>query len=282
MPKRRKIPPDHGSKHKANRVKQLQPLLVSHDLLNELGTLAAPSMLAAALRTAFAELGDAYPQALTLGGYRAEFREGAREGDRIQVALEEVAPGLPGDREFDIYFSKGDKLGRIGKWRLTFGPRAGARLLPYSIAQAEADGRTDAALWRPEPAAATGDLVQDGQSLLWLAGQSARAYMKRLDAEFAAGPDVKLADELETRNYGGILVVMHIAGWPAAGETLHSALQYQLPLRRQSPDRKMVFNGVLTTERAAGTYLLGTFYFTVARIDARRMSIYPDGSTEKR
>ncbi len=107
--------------------------------------------------------------------------------------------------------------------------------------------------------------------------------MKRLDAEFATGiPEIKLIDALATRNYGGILVVTHMACWPTVGEVLHSALQYQLPLHRQSADRKMVFNGVLTAERTSGTCLLGTFRFTVVRIDARRMSIYPNGATERR
>ena len=58
-------------------MKQLEPFVVTQPLLNELNTLAAPSMLAAALQAAFAELGDAYPDTLDLYGYSAEFKEGA-------------------------------------------------------------------------------------------------------------------------------------------------------------------------------------------------------------
>ncbi len=196
-------------------MKQLEPFVVTQPLLNELNTLAAPSMLAAAVQAAFAELGNAYPDTLDLYGYSAEFKEGAREGDTVQLALEETA-GVPvGNREFDIYFSKNEKLGRVGKWRLVFARRTEARPLSYSLDQANADGRTDSQLWRPQLAIATGDRVKDGQSLLWLAGQSARAYMKRLDAEFAAGNSaIQLQDDLDTRNYGGIVVVMQMAGWP--------------------------------------------------------------------
>ena len=265
-------------------MKQLEPFVVTQPLLNELNTLAAPSMLAAALHAAFAELGDAYPDTLDLYGYSAEFKEGAREGDTVQLALEETA-GVPWrNREFDIYFSKNEKLGRVGKWHLVFARRTDARPLLYSLDQANADGRTDSQLWRPQLAIAIGDRVKDGQSLLWLAGQSARAYMKRLDAEFAAGnPEVQLQDDLDTRNYGGIVVVMQMAGWPKAGGTLHSALDYQLPLAQQTPpDRKMIFQGVLTADGEQETYLLGTFRFTVVRLNAQRLSIYPDGSTEQR
>jgi hypothetical protein len=269
---------------KGKSVKQLEPFVVTQPLLNELNTLAAPSMLAAALHAAFAELGGAYPETLDLYRYSAEFKEGAREGDTVQLALEETAGALPENQEFDIYFSKGEKLGRVGKWRLVFARRSDARPLPYSLDQANADGRTDSQLWRPQLAIATGDRVKDGQSLLWLAGQSARAYMKRLDTEFAAGnPEIQLQDELNTRNYGGIVVVMDMARWPAAGETLHCALDYQLPLATQEPpDRKMIFQGMLTADREQETYLLGTFRFTVVRLNAQRLSTYPDGSTERR
>ncbi len=265
-------------------MKQLEPFVVTQPLLNELNTLAAPSMLAAALHAAFAELGDAYPDTLDLYRYSAEFKEGAREGDTVQLALEETAGAPSENREFDIYFSKSEKLGRVGKWRLVFARRGDVHPLPYSLDQASADDRTDSQLWRPQLAVATGDRVKDGQSLLWLAGQSARAYMKRLDIEFAAGSsDIQLQDKLDTRNYGGIVVVMDMIRWPAAGETLHCALDYQLPLATQeSPDRKMIFQGVLTADREQETYLLGTFRFTVVRLNTQRLSIYPDGSTERR
>ena len=265
-------------------MKQLEPLVVTQPLLNELNTLAAPSMLAAALHAAFTELGGVYPDTLDLCSYSAEFKEGAREGDTVQLALEETASAPSGNREFDIYFSKGEKLGRVGKWHLVFARCTDAHPLPYSFDQANTDGRTDSQLWRPQLAVATGDRVQDGQLLLWLAGQSARAYMKRLDTEFATGNlEIQLQDELNTRNYGGIVVVMDMACWPAAGETLHCALDYQLPLAQQTPpDRRVIFQGVLTADREEDTYLLGTFRFTVVRLNAQRLSIYPDGSTERR
>jgi hypothetical protein len=263
-------------------MKQLAPFIVTSDLLNELNTLAAPSMLAAALRAAFTELGAAYPQHLTLAGFTGEFKEGAREGDRVQLAIEEAA-ALAEERAFNLYFSKGDTFGRVGSWRLRFAPPAGGRLLPYSISPAVADGRTDRELWRPTPAIATGELVADGQALLWMAGQSARAYLKRLDEEFAAREAVALQDELATRHYGGILVHLYMAGWPTAGQPLRCAVQYQLPLARQpKPDRKLVCNGVLVAEHEDSAELLGTFAFTVVRMNAARSSIYPEGATERR
>ena len=139
-------------------MKQLEPFVVTQPLLNELNTLAAPSMLAAALHAAFAELGDAYPDTLDLYRYSAEFKEGAREGDTVQLALEETAGAPSENREFDIYFSKSEKLGRVGKWRLVFARRGDVHPLPYSLDQASADDRTDSQLWRPQLAVATGDL----------------------------------------------------------------------------------------------------------------------------
>ena len=262
-------------------MKHLEPILVTQELLNELGTLAAPAMLATALQAAFIELGTAYPESLF--SYSAEFKEGAREGDSVPLAIEETASALAGDREFDVYFSKGGKTGRVGKWHLVFTPHTQARPLPYNISLAEADGRTDSQLWRPEPSIATGHLVADAQSLLWLAGQSARAYMKRLDTELAASvPAVEFYDELSTRNYGGIFVVTHMTRWPAPGEILHCALQHQFPLLKQSQqNKKLIFHGALVADRDAETYLLGTFRFTVVRLNAQRVSIYPNGSTER-
>ena len=265
-------------------MKQVEPFVVTQPLLNELGTLAAPSMLAAALQAAFAELGAAYPAALELAAYNAEFKEGAREGDTVKLALQETPDAPPGNREFDLYFSKGEKLGRVGTWRLTFASRSPVRPLPYSISQADADGRTDTQLWRPQQAVATDNLVENAQALLWLAGQSARAYLKRLDMEFAAGsPEITLQDDLNTRHYGGIQVFTWMACWPMPGDVLHCALDYQLPLSRQTPpDRKMIFHGMLTADRGQETYLLGTFRFTVVRLNAQRLSIYPDGATAGR
>jgi hypothetical protein len=265
-------------------VKHLESFAVTPNLLNELGTLAAPSMLAAALRAAFTELGVADSQTLSLFCYTAEFKTGARERDNVQLAIEETTGALPGDREFDVYFSKDEKIGRVGKWHLVFAKHAETHPLPYSIRLAAADGRTDSQLWRPEPAIATGNLTEDAQALLWLAGQSARSYMKRLDGEFAAGaPEVNFSDDLQTRNYGGLGVITHFIRSPALGEILHCALQYQLPLKHQpQQNKKMVFDGVLVAERDADTYLLGTFRFTVVRLNAQRVSIYPNGSTELR
>ena len=44
----------------------------------------------------------------------------------------------------------------------------------------------------------------------------------------------------------------------------------------------MIFQGVLTADGEQETYLLGTFRFTVVRLNAQRLSVYPDGSTERR
>lgn len=263
-------------------MKRIESILVSQDLLNELGTLAAPSMLAAALRATQAELGDAGLETMTLFSYRAEFKEGARQGDTVQVALEE-AGGVPaGERAFNVYFSKGDKLGRVGHWRLVFSGQRAGRRLPYSISQAAADGRTDRELWRPQPVLASGDSVQDGQALLWLAGQSARGYLKRLDQELAATGNYPFYDEVATRIYGGIFVTVHLAQGPEQGQILYCALQHQLPLQNQAPDRKMDFHGVLVSGSADDTLLLGTFRFTVARLNAQRAAIYPDGATQRK
>lgn len=261
-------------------MKHSEPLVVTKNLLNELHTFAAPCMLEAALQAVLSELGAAASNALTLFSYRAEFKEGAREGDSVQVAIEETAGALPGDREFDVYFSKGEKIGRIGKWHLVFTKRTEGHPLPYRIGLAAADGRTDTQLWKPEPTVATGNFLEDAPSLLWLEGQCARRYMLRLDSEFAA--EVKLDDDVETRIYGGIAVVTHLTRWPVPGEILRCAVQYQLPLRQQPrQDRKMVFDGVLVADQGTETYLLGTFRFTVMRLNAQRLSIYPGGATER-
>lgn len=259
-------------------MKSLPPFLVTDDLLNELGTLAAPSMLAVALRAAVTGLGAVYPEGLTLFSYTAEFKQGARKGDEVMVALEETASAYPGDREFDVHFSKGEKFGGIGRWHLVFSQPASGHALPCDIRLVAADGRTDSELWRPEFTIATGQLIEDAQSLLWLAGQCARRYMKRLDAEFAAA--IEPDDDLESRIYGGIAVASHQIRWPSSGEILRCALEYQLPLSSQQ-GRKMVFDGMLLAGGEAGTYLLGTFRFTVMRLNAQRSSIYPDGSKER-
>ena len=266
-------------------MKSLDPLLVTDNLLNELNTLAAPSMLAAALQAIGAELGDAWPDRITLFSYSAEFREGARQGDSVQIAYEEAHGRPPGDRAFRVYFSKAaNQLGRVGKWHLIFAAPHAARLLPYDLSQPAVDGRTDQELWRPEPMVAAGNVLEDAQALLWLAGQSARGYMKRLDQEFAgAAEDIVFRDDLSTRQYGGISVTMTLAGWPAQDQVLRCSLLYQLPLLGQpKQDRKMHFHGVLVAEDRETTELLGTFRFTIVRLNGQRQAIYPDGSTEQR
>jgi hypothetical protein len=259
-------------------VKTLKPLIVTRPLLNELSTLAAPSMLAAVVKVIGSELGAAFSG--TLCSYTAEFKEGAREGDEVHIALEALT-GADGDHLFKVYFSKGDTLGRIGTWTVVYADLPPGRPLPWDLAQAAADGRTDHDLWRPETAEATGGLSADGQTLLWLAGQSARAYMKRLDQEFAATTPV--ADDLDTRIYGGIHVTATMARWPEPGQMLNAAMQYHLPLARQpKAERKMVFNGVWVASAGNSTELLGTFRFTVARLSGQRQSIFPNGTTERR
>jgi hypothetical protein len=263
-------------------LKLLDTILVTPNLLNELSTLAAPSMLEVALHAALGELGHVYSGKLFR--YNAEFREGAREGDRVQPAIEETVAASAADREFKVYFSKSDRLGRVGSWHLIFTTQPESRLLSYSLSQVEADGRTDHELWRPEPMVATGNMVTDAQSLLWLAGQSARAYMKRLDQELAAsGAELKSRDDIQSRSYGGISVTASLGRWPQREWTVRCGLHYQLPLAKQPrADKKMVFQGVWITEKADESYLLGTFRFTVVRLNGQRLSIYPDGSTERR
>jgi hypothetical protein len=258
---------------------------VTENLLNELNTLAAPSMLAAALQAIIGELGDAWPDKVTLFSYNAEFREGARQGDSVQIAGEETAGQQAGDRAFRVYFSKAaNQPGRVGKWHLIFAAPHAVRLLPYDLNQPAVDGRTDQELWRSEPMVATGSVQEDAQTLLWLAGQSARGYMKRLDQEFAdAAKEIVFHDDLRTRQYGGIAVTMTLAGWPAQGRVLRCSLLYQLPLLSQPKrDRKMDFHGVLVAQDHEATELLGTFRFTVVRLNGQRQAIYPDGSTERR
>jgi hypothetical protein len=94
----------------------LTPLVVTKELLNPVGTLAAPRMLVAAYRAGRAALSDARFNDMTLVGYTAEFKEGAREGDTVNVTLEETTGVWPGDQAFSVLFSKGtDTTGRVGK-----------------------------------------------------------------------------------------------------------------------------------------------------------------------
>ena len=182
-------------------MKQLAPLVVTKELLNPVGTLAAPRMLSLAHRAGFAALSDTDLTAMTLIGYNAEFKEGAREGDTVAIVLEEAAGLWPRDCAFTVLFSKGtDTTGRVGKWHVIFAKKQEVRPLPYGISQAVADGLTDRELWQAEPIVATGDENRDAQRLLWPIGQSARAYMKQLDLAFAAQPGMSCIDDIDRKS----------------------------------------------------------------------------------
>ncbi|MEE4376002.1 MAG: hypothetical protein V2J55_00600 [Candidatus Competibacteraceae bacterium] len=261
--------------------KLLTPFTVTPELLNEVNTLAAPSMLAVALRAAHTELGQAIDK-LALYSYQAEFKQGAREGDQVRVAIERLADPSASDPAYQVRFATGeDTTGRVGKWHLQFGPQSSNRLLPYNLAPAFADDRTDRSLWRPDAAVASGDSIHDGQTLLWLAGQSARSYFRRLDqalvAEVAPGT---LQDDPNQRNYGGIKVIMTFAGRPESGCKLYCVPDYQLPLNRQKPGKLLDFQEMLVGEVEDHTFLLGVARFTVVRMSGGA-AVYPNGSKEK-
>jgi len=261
-------------------MKALDDFVVTEALLNEVGTLAAPSMLAVALRAVQAELAQNAAESLTLFSFRAAFKEGARLGDNVLATIE------PGEAQndaqsFKVQFGKSEEtLGRVGRWELTFAKPSEAPWLPFGIRQAIADGRTDRELWRPQPLVATADMVEDAQSLLWIAGQSARAYMQRLDREFAASAsETPFQDDVNARSYPGIMVSMAITRWPQSGWALRGAVQHQLPLTPES-EKKMDFDGTLVAEVENDTLLLGAFRFTVARLSGRREAVYADGAKE--
>lgn len=255
-------------------------IVVTKSLLNELETLAAPSMLGIALEMAVEQVGPLYPLGMMLYSYHAEFKEGAKEGDTVQVTCQETSSHLPDTKAFSFYFSKTEKnLGRVGNWRLVFSQPIKTLPLPYDIHQAIADGRSDRELWRTEPLLATGKMAQDSQALLWLIGQSSRRYMKRLDEMFVSNVDHSLIqDDPKKRVYGGIAVVFNITHWPKVDQPLRCALHYHLPLAQQvRQERKINFHGAMVFEEQGITYLLGTFQFTVVRLNSHRSAIYVDG-----
>jgi hypothetical protein len=263
--------------------KALEPFQVTPDLLNEVNTLAAPAMLAAAMRAAQAALGRS-AAAMTLFSYQAEFRQGARLHEQVQISIEPMDKPEPADRAFQIRFGVGEEnSGRVGNWQLHFCPLFEAKLLPYSVAQAAADGRTDQALWpRPEPSVASGEAIDDGQKLLWLAGQCARAYFKRLDEEWAATVDATtFQDDPRARRYGGIAVSTTLTCWPRKDWVLRCATESQLPLGRHQPGKILHFQEALVGESGDESYLLGTARFTVVRMSAAGAAVYPDGAKDR-
>ncbi len=255
-------------------------VVVTQSLLNELGTLAAPSMLGIALEMAAEQVGPLYPLGMMLYSYHAEFKEGAREGDTVQVTCQETSSHLSNTKSFSFYFSKTEeKLGRVGNWRLVFSQPIPTLPLPYDINQPIADERSDRELWRTQPLFATGEIAQDSQALLWLIGQSSRRYMKRLDEVFVSKANQGIIqDDPKTRIYGGIAVTFNVIHWPKTGQPLRCAVQYHLPLAQQaSQERKMNFHGTMVFEEQGITYLLGTFEFIVVRLNAQRAAIYANG-----
>ncbi len=257
----------------------LNTVQVDASLLNEIGTLAAPSMLRMAYRAACAELGSTTPP-LALHCYQATFKQGAREGDAVTVSLDDLSAPDSVERTFRVFFSPPDQTdGRIGQWQLTFAGQGDGRL-PYDITQAQWDRRTDDALWRPDLCQAQGEADVDGPALLWLAGQSARAYFKRLDDNWVdAGGATQ--DDPETRRYAGIAVTMTLNQWPTAGMRLRCAVDYYRPLQTHpKPSKRLDFQGFLVEQAMdeSTSWLLGTFRFTIVRVNTLGTAIYPDGS----
>lgn len=263
-------------------MKLIDTFVVTQNLLNPVGTLAAPRMLTRAHQAGFAALGKNAMNETSLVSYSAEFKEGAREGDTVNVTIEETEGVWPGDRAFHTYFGKGDDTsGRVGKWQMIYAKKQDARPLPYDISQAIADGLTDRELWRAEPIVASGEEIRDAPPLLWPIGQSAREYMRRLDVAFAAEPGVTIADNPDKRVYAGIAVTTHLSRWPQPGQELRCVLQPQRPLKEQTPSRRMEFHGVLVAQDKTGTYLIGTCRFSVSRVGQNRVPVYADGNIER-
>lgn len=263
-------------------MRYLDSLIVTANLLNEVGTLAAPRMLAIAHSGGLNILSEAGRINMTLVSYSAEFKEGAREGETVTVALEEANDLWPEDTAYRVFFSKGTEApGRVGKWQLIFAQEQASRPLPYDISQAVADGLTDRELWRPDPIIAAGEAQQDAQRLLWPIGQSARAYLKRLDREFASEAQVTCADDVHQRIYAGIAVSVTFARWPNQGQELRCALQHQSTLKQQRESKRVEFHGVLVAREKNETYLLGTCRFTVSRLNRQRIPIFTDGTIER-
>lgn len=264
-------------------MKTVDSLKVTKELLNPVGTLAAPSMLAIVHRVGLANIPEEKRHEVVLAGYSAEFREGAKEDEMVSVDMEDAEGTFPGDHAFAIFFSKGAVTnGRVGKWSVVFSKKQKIRPLPYSMSQSAADGLTNRELWTSEPIIATGDEHKDAQLLLWSVGQSARAYMKRLDLEFASAPHVTIADAITKRIYAGVAVTTNIARWPGKGPELLCALHPHRPLKDQ-PERnkRMEFHGVFTTLEEGETFLVGTCRFSVSRLNQNGKSIYADGTIER-
>jgi hypothetical protein len=263
-------------------MKRIDTFIVAQKFLNPVGTLAAPRMLTRAHQAGFAALGVNSMNEMLLVAYNAEFKEGAREGDTVNVTLDETEGWWPGDRAFNVLFGKGDDTsGRVGKWRMIYAKKQDTRPLPYDIRPAVADGLTDRELWRTEPVIASGDEIKDAPPLLWPIGQRAREYMRRLDLAFAAEPGVTIIDNLDKRVYAGIAVTVHFAYWPRKDQELRCALHPQRPLKGQPPSKRLEFHGVLVTQDKTGTYLLGTCRFSVSRVGEKRVPVYADGTQEK-
>lgn len=263
-------------------MKHIDTFIVAQKFLNPVGTLAAPRMLTRAHQAGFAALGENSMNEMSLVAYNAEFKEGAREGDTVNVTLDETEGWWPGDRAFSVFFGKGDDTsGRVGKWQMIYAKKQNTRPLPYDISRASADGLTDRELWRADPITASGDEVKDAPPLLWPIGQSAREYMRRLDLAFAAEPGVTIIDNLDKRVYAGIAVAVHFACWPRKDQELRCALQPQRPLKEQPASKRMEFHGVLVAQDKAGTYLLGTCRFSVSRVGEKRAPVYADGRKDE-
>jgi hypothetical protein len=255
---------------------------VTPKLLNPVGTLAAPRMLTRAHQAGFSALGEHSMSTMSLVGYSAEFKEGAREGDVVNVTIGETEGLWPGDRAFNVLFGKGDDAsGRVGKWQMIYAKKQDARPLPYDISQAIIGGLTDRELWRAEPIVASGEEIKDAPPLLWPIGQSAREYMRRLDLAFAAEPGVTITDNIDKRVYAGIAVTVHLVRWPKKDQELRCALQLQRPLKEQTPSTRIEFHGVLVAQDKTGTYLLGTCRFSVSRVGQNRVSVFADGTQGK-
>ncbi|MCP5424943.1 MAG: hypothetical protein H6970_07730 [Gammaproteobacteria bacterium] len=264
-------------------IKSLNPFQVTPELLNEVNTLAAPSMLAAAMRAAYVELGQS-ADGMALFAFQAEFRQGARPAEQVQISIESLDAQEATERVFQVCFGVGEENnGRVGKWQLHFRPTVETKLLPYGVNQAAADGRTDETLWpRPQPSVATGETLDDAQQLLWLAGQCARGYCKRLDEEWVAGVDAAtIQDDPHARRYGGIAVTLTLAGWPSKDALLRCVTESHLPLNRQRAGKIMNFQEMLISESGDESFLLGTARFTVARMSAAGAAVYPDGAKDR-
>lgn len=94
-------------------MKPIDTFIVTPKLLNPVGTLAAPQMLTRAHQAGFVALGENATNEMSLVGYSAEFKEGAREGEVVNVTIDEAEGLWPGDRAFRIHFGKdNDTRGR--------------------------------------------------------------------------------------------------------------------------------------------------------------------------